>query len=160
MGLLSRYSNFVPRLINLKPECLQAGNYSMFTQVSHELTDTSYDPNYIISEIRQQQKDLSDDEIRQIAQRYTEGASIYELAHDFGCHRGTISRALKKAGVIVTHKASSKDGVVENVLRLYEEFMTAADIGKEVGIAEKTVLNILRENGVRIRHSSEYERKD
>lgn len=50
---MSHYSNFAPRLIALKPECLQAYNSNAFTQVTSEITDTSYDPDYVVTEIRQ-----------------------------------------------------------------------------------------------------------
>ena len=116
MGLLSRYSNFVSRLISLKPEYLNPSNINVFQQVDPEITDISYDPDCIVSEIRQQQKDLSDDEIQQIAQRYTEGASIYELAREFDCHRGTISRHLKQQGVTVSNKVTDRPALVERVL--------------------------------------------
>lgn len=66
VGLLSRYSNFVPRLISLKLERSQACNSKVFAQVSADFTDTSYDPNYIVTKIQQQQKDLTDDEIRKL----------------------------------------------------------------------------------------------
>ena len=49
MGLLLRYSNFVPRLTTIKREHSQARNSKAFTQVSVDITDTSYDPNYIVT---------------------------------------------------------------------------------------------------------------
>ena len=153
---MSRYSNFVPRLISLKPECLQASNCNAFAQVTSEITDTSYDPNYIVTEIRQQQKDLSDDEIRQIAERYTAGASIYELADEFGCHRGTISRHLKQQGITVSNKVTDRPALVERVLTMYTDGMHAKQIGAELGITPKSVSKILHDNDVRIRHSTEY----
>ena len=61
--LLSRYSNFVPRLISLKPEYLNSSLSNVSAPLATDLTDTSYDPNCIITEIKQQQKDMMDDEI-------------------------------------------------------------------------------------------------
>ena len=55
VGLLSRYPNFVPRLIGLKPEYLNPSDSNVFAQVNDDITDTSYDPNYIVTEIHQQQ---------------------------------------------------------------------------------------------------------
>ena len=54
VGLLSRYSIYAPRLISLKLERSQASNSKVFAQVSTNFTDTSYDPNYIVTEIQQQ----------------------------------------------------------------------------------------------------------
>ena len=75
------------------------------------VTDTSYDPDSKVNSCKQKQKRLSDDEIQQIVDKYKAGATTYELAAEFGCHRRTISRALKKSGIEVSIKTESKDGV-------------------------------------------------
>lgn len=46
-----------------------------------------------------QQKLLSKAEISQIIQKYQQGATVYELADMYDCHRQTVSRHLKKNGV-------------------------------------------------------------
>ena len=153
---MSCYSNFVPRLIILRPEFLNPTDSNPFSQVSTEFTDLSYDPDCIIVEIRQQQKDLTDDEIQQVVQRYSEGASIYELADEFGCHRGTISAVLKRQGIAVSSKLSGRPALVERVLRMYANGMHGKQIGTELGISPRSVSKILHDNNVRIRHSSEY----
>ena len=156
VGLLSRYSNFVPRLINLKPKYLNPADSNALPQVSTDITDTSYDPNYIVTEIQQQQKNLTDDEIRQITQRYSEGASIYELARDFDCHRSTISRHLRRQGITVSNKVTDRPALVKRVLQMYSDGMHAKDIASLIGITPKSVSKILHDNDVRIRHSTEY----
>ena len=128
----------------------------MFTQFSPELTNTSYEPNYIVSEIRQQQKDLSDDEIRQIALRFSDGAIVYELARDFDCHRSTIRRSLKKQGITVSNKVTDQPALVEQVLKMCADGMHGKEIASQIGITPKSVSKILHNNDVRIRHSSEY----
>lgn len=59
------------------------------------ITDLSYDPNFTIKEITQQQKTLSQTEVQAVIEKYEAGASTYELADEFGCHRSTISAVLK-----------------------------------------------------------------
>ena len=59
--------------------------------------------NSIKREIKQQQKYLSDDEILEIVSKYKAGKSTYELAAEYGCHRYTISKHLKEAGVDVSN---------------------------------------------------------
>lgn len=156
VGLLSHYSNFVPRLMILRPEFLNPTDFNPFSQVSTEFTDLSYDPDCIIVEIRQQQKDLTDDEIQQVVQRYSEGASVYELADEFGCHRGTISAVLKRQGITVSSKLSDRPALVERVLQMYADGMHGKEIAAELGISPGSVSKILHENDVRIRHSTEY----
>ncbi|ACV21987.1 RNA polymerase sigma factor, sigma-70 family [Slackia heliotrinireducens] len=153
---MSRYSNFAPRLISLKPEYLNPSDSGAFPLVSTNITDTSYDPNYIVTEIQQQQKDLTDDEILQITRRYSEGASVYELARDFDCHRSTISRHLRLQGITVSNKVIDRPALVERVLQMYADRMHAKQIGTELDISPKSVSKILHDNNVRIRHSTEY----
>lgn len=116
----------------------------------------SYDPDTAVKTYKQKQKRLSDEEVRQVVERYNAGASTYELADEFGVHRSTISRALKKCGIKVTHKFADRDALAEKILELYADFMNPEDIGKVVDLHKSTVLKILHENGVRIRSSGEY----
>ena len=118
----------------------------------------SYDPDTAVTAYKQKQKRLSDDEVRQIADRYSAGASTYELADEFGVHRSTISRVLKKCGIKVTHKFADRDILAKKILELYADFMKPEDISKVVDLHKSTVLKILHENGVRIRSSGEYKR--
>ncbi len=126
------------------------------SEVDLDVTDISYDPNSKVNAYTQEQKRLSDDEIRQIAEKYSAGASTYELAAEFGCHRSTISRALKKSRIEVSHEASKREALTKRVLEMYEAYTRPIDIGKELGINVTTVRKILHENCVRIRGSAEY----
>ena len=117
-----------------------------------------YNADSAVKTYKQKQKRLSDEEIRQVVERYSAGASTYELADEFGCHRSTISRTLKKCGIKVTHNCADRNALVEKILELYAEFMKPEDIGKVIDLHTSTVLKILHENGVRIRSSGEYRR--
>lgn len=129
------------------------------TEVDPDVTDVSYDLDSKVNAYTQDQKRLSDDEIRKIAEKYSAGASTYELAVEFGCHRSTVSRALKKSGIEVSHKASKREDLTARVLEMYEGYIRPVDIGKELGINASTVRKIQHENCVRIRSSAEYYRK-
>ena len=92
------------------------------------VTDSSmpeYSDNaYIIkTEIKQQQKHLSNKEISEIVVKYNSGVSTYELAQEYGCHRRTISDNLKKQGIKVTNQLMERKGVVELVMQMYSEFL-------------------------------------
>ena len=115
-----------------------------------------YDPDTAVKAYKQKQKRLSDAEIRQVVERYSAGANTYELADEFGCHRSTISRTLKKCGIKVTHNCADRNALVEKILELYDDFMKPEAIGKVVELHKSTVLKILHENGVQIRSSGEY----
>ena len=132
---------------------------SVKSPVDPSITDLSYDPNSIVKTITQQQKTLSELEIRTICERYKNGASSYELARDFGCHRRTISDTLKRNGVEVSHRATTKPELVKRIIELYAEYKTPKEVGVIVGIGGDTVRKVLKENGVYIRKSWEYPRE-
>lgn len=121
-----------------------------------EYSDSTYN---IKTEIKQQQKHLSNKEISEIVVKYSSGISTYELAKEYGCHRRTISDNLKKQGIKVTNQLMERKGVVELVMQMYSEYCKPDDIAKAVGINVDSVRKILKENNVYIRKSWEYPRK-
>ena len=50
-------------------------------------------------EVVQHQHRLKPDEVECLVARYQEGATTYDLAEEFHCHRTTVSGRLKRAGV-------------------------------------------------------------
>lgn len=124
--------------------------------IDPSITDLSYDPNSTVKTITQQQKNLSELEIQTICERYKNGASSYELAKEFGCHRRTISDTLKRNGVEVSHQATAKPELVKKIIELYAEMKTPKEVGAIVGIGGDTVRKVLKENGIYIRKSWEY----
>lgn len=132
---------------------------------THDNTTESDDAKYpypkekVIRSITQHQKRLSKLEIQTICERYQNGASIYKLAADFGCHRRTISDTLKRNGIEVSHQATKKPELVKKIIELYAEMMTPKEVGAIVGVGGDTVRKVLKENGVYIRKSWEYPKK-
>ena len=105
-----------------------------------EYSDSTYN---IKTEIEQQQKHLSNNEVLEIISKYKAGKSTYELAKEYGCHRRTISDNLKKRGIKVTNQLMERKGVVELVMQMYSEYYKPADIAKAVGINVDSVRKIL-----------------
>lgn len=162
MALLRTRFNPTPRVLKYRRQHYGFGNNDNSgnkPEIDPDITDQSYDPDVKVNAYKQNQKRLSDSEIRQIAERYSAGASTYELAGAFGCHRSTISRTLKKSGIEVTHEAAKRESLTAQVLQMYADYHKPVDIGKALGINAATVRKILHENGVRIRSSSEYPKK-
>ena len=129
---------------------------SVKSSIDPNVTDLSYSPNSIVKEITQQQKTLSEAEIRTIILKYQQGRSTYELAKEYNCHRSTISRVLKDNGIEVTKKISSKPALIEMILQMYSEWYKPQEIGEALGISAPTVLRILHQNKVYVRKSWEY----
>ncbi len=90
-------------------------------QIDPEITDLSYNPDSLVKTITQKQKTLSDTETRTIITKYQQGKSTYELAEEFGCHRYTISKALKDNGIEVTNQCAKKKVLAEMIMQMYPE---------------------------------------
>ena len=118
-----------------------------------EYSDNAYN---IKTEIKQQQKHLSDEEVSEIISKYKAGKSTYELAQEYGCHRYTISKHLKDVGIEVTNRVARKESLVGLILQLYSEWYKPAEIGEALGISADSVRRCLKENGIKLRHSSAY----
>ena len=116
------------------------------------ITDTSYDPNSTVKEITQQQKTLSQAEIQAAIQKYQAGASTYELADEFGCHRSTISAVLKRNGIVVTKRKVD----IAVAIQMYESGKTTTEIAKFFDTNGSVVSKTLRASGVKMRKSWEY----
>lgn len=129
------------------------------SDVDPAITDQSYNPDYIVKSIKQQQKNLSELEIQTICKKYQSGSSSYELAKEFNCHRSTITATLRRNGIEVSHKATTKPELVKRVIELYAEMKTPKEVSSIVGINEGTVRSILHDNNVYIRKSWEYQKK-
>lgn len=126
---------------------------------SSSISEYSNNVYNIKTEIKQQQKHLSNNEVLEIISKYKAGKSTYELAQEYGCHRRTISDNLKKQGIKVTNQLMERKGVVELVMQMYSEYYKPDNIAKAVGINVDSVRKILKENNVYIRKSWEYPRK-
>ena len=129
------------------------------TDIDPAITDQSYDPDYIVKSIKQQQKSLSDTKTRTIIMKYQQGKSTYELAKEFKCHRYTISKALKDNGVEVTNQCAKKKVLAEMIMQMYSEWYKPQEIGEALGVSADTVRRILHDNNVYIRKSWEYPKK-
>ena len=100
---------------------LRSKNYETIFSKTKEISPTSvndgFDVNLSIkTEIKQKQKYLSKEEINEIVAKYKNGKSTYELAEEYGCHRYTISKHLKEAGLEVTNRVARKESLVGLVL--------------------------------------------
>ena len=119
------------------------------SDIDPSVTDLSYDPNSIVKSIKQQQKHLTKAETRKIIEKYKAGVSTYDLAQEFGCHRYTISNALKRSGIVVDKHVEGRKYKTEEVIRLYvEEKKSVAELAKKFGVCDATIYKCLKRNGV------------
>lgn len=117
--------------------------------IDPSVTDLSYAPNSIVKSIKQQQKHLSEVETRTIVERYKAGVSTYELAQEYGCHRYTISNALKRSGIVVDKHVEGRKYKTEDVILLYvEKKKSVKQIAEMFDVCDATIYKCLKRNGV------------
>lgn len=122
--------------------------------LARDCEPVSSDPLSPVSEsggpLRQRQRRLTEPDVARMVARYAEGATVYELAEEFGIERRTVAARLKKASVSMRHQPATAEQVAEMV-RLYKSGLSLAKVAPRTGVSAKTVLNYLRAEGVQLR---------
>ena len=101
---------------------------------------------------RQKQKKLSKSEREDLVKMYLNGINTYTLAEAFNCHRVTVSRILKDAGINPTIEKLDLD----EAIRLYESGWTTIDIAKKFDMSGNAVSRRLKDAGVKMRTRWDY----
>ena len=98
------------------------------------------------------QRRLSPTNVHDLVEAYRAGATINELAVEFGIHRTTVAAHLDRKRVPRRREASVWD---QNALReaaeLYATGLSLADVASRFGIDAQTVANRFRRAGVTVR---------
>jgi len=110
----------------------------------------------VTSKITNTQKRLTDLEIASIVEDYQNGMTTYALAKKYGCHRNTISRNLKKHGIVVTHSKIKTEEDSSKIISLYKSGMMTEDIADKFLISVSAVVRCLHKNGVKMRTRWDY----
>ena len=97
----------------------------------------------LLGPISQRQRRLTEAQVVEMAARYEEGATVYELAAEFDCNRTTVSARLKEAGVAMRLQSPTSE-TVDSMVRLYATGFSFQEIGKLVGFCTNTVRNCLQ----------------
>ncbi|MEC3979660.1 helix-turn-helix domain-containing protein [Amycolatopsis sp. H20-H5] len=88
--------------------------------------------------------------MKELIAGYQAGATVYELGDRFGIDRRTVSEILHRNEVLMRRRGLSTEQVDE-AARLYEGGWSLVRIGERMAVDPTTVLNRLRECGVRTR---------
>lgn len=100
----------------------------------------------------QRQIILSEKGRSEVVRLYLEGVNTYTIAQSFGCHRNTVSKILKEAGVNVTIEKLNLD----EAIRLYESGWTTKKIADKYDMSNNAVSRRLRAAGVKMRSRWDY----
>ena len=101
--------------------------------------------------IQHEQKRLNDEEIQLLVTGYQSGKSTYQLAHEFGCHRITVSNILKRHGVLVSKAKSQKKLDIPDVIAMYGQDHTTQAIADKYDVDRQVVANCLKSHGIKLR---------
>ena len=102
--------------------------------------------------IRQRQRRLNEAQALLMANKYQDGATVYQLAQEFGISRQTVSERLKKAGITMRQQ-SPRSELIDEMVGLYESGLSLAGIGDRLGTSPGTVHRYIRIRGVQMRDS-------
>ena len=85
--------------------------------------------------------------------------SALELAHQYGIHRHTVAKHLRKEGVILRGgQTKLTHGVLAKATQLYADGHSLAQIGAHIGVDASTVHKALKNTDVKMRDSHGRER--
>ncbi len=85
-----------------------------------------------------------------MAAKYEAGATGYELATEFGCHRATVAERLKKAGIVIRGQSPTPE-VIDSMVRLNTTGLSFQEVGKQLGFCANTVRKCLRGRRIQVR---------
>lgn len=93
---------------------------------------------------------LNESEQQRVVEAYARLRSVYDIAHEFGTNRKTVSAILERHGVKRRYNILTPRSVAR-AQRLYESGRSLADIGYLLSVDPKTVRNALLTAGVKLR---------
>ena len=100
----------------------------------------------------QQQRRLPDDIVQQLVFRYQGGASVVQIAKEFGINRETALEHLKRAGISRRpHVRKLTDQLVQKAGRLYATGLSLKNVAARFGVNESTIRNEFTRAGIQVR---------
>src|ERR1039458_7686270 len=116
-------------------------------QTPEVITSSDYQ---LLGSIRQRQRRLTGAQVVEMAARYQDGATVYELSDEFGCNRTTVAARLKKAGIAMRGQSPTSE-VIDSMVRLYASGLSLMEVGRQLGFCANTVRNCLRRRQLQVR---------
>ena len=104
----------------------------------------------LLGPIRQRQRRLTEAQVIEMAARYQEGATVYDLAAEFGCHRTTVAARIKEAGIAMRCQSPTSEAI-DSMVQLYASGLSFLEVGKQLGFCANTVQNGLQGRRIQVR---------
>lgn len=98
-----------------------------------------------------QNRKLSPTDLKELCELYEAGSSMVQLAEKFECHRHTVMRLLKKAGVEIRPQRKMTTELVARATALYAQDHSLEELGRLLGLEASTIGKALKRAGVTLR---------
>ena len=112
--------------------------------------------NLVVKKIKNPMKKLKQEEICAIILKYKDGATTYVLAEEYGVHRDTISRCLKKNGITPTRSRVNINEFTKQVSKLYEDGKNMTEIAKDLDVSRSMIQYHIVKAGIKTRTRWDY----
>ena len=124
-------------------------------QTPEVITSSDYQ---LLGPISQRQRRLTEAQVAEMTAKYKAGATVYELAAEFGCHRATVAERLKKAGIVMRGRTPTIEDI-DSMANLIASGLSPQAVGENLGFCANTVRNHLLRARVetRNRHGMPYQ---
>lgn len=99
---------------------------------------------------------FTQDQRAAVVDAYVAGASMADLAREYGVTRVSISQLLRKAGATIRQRRVISAAEVDRAVQLYEGGLSLQKIGDELGWDHKTIYRHLKIRGVAMRGPSDW----
>lgn len=96
----------------------------------------------------------------ELVRLYEAGASMVELSEKFECHRQTIARQLKKAGVELREQQTRTSAFDEQARVLYEQGQSLEEVASMLGVQASTINRAVKGAGGELRPPGHGVRRD
>lgn len=102
--------------------------------------------------IRQRQRRLSEAQAQLMSNKYLNGATVYQLAEEFGICRSAVSGWLKRLKIPMRGQSPDCE-IIDSMVSLYSSGLSLAGVAQKLGISPGTVHNYLKSRHVQMRDS-------
>jgi DNA-directed RNA polymerase specialized sigma24 family protein len=84
---------------------------------------------------------MAEADVARLVAMYAEGATTYELAAKFGCHRATVAATLRRAGVERdgSRRLRLDDALLDQVTALRDLGLSIREIARRTGVSRTKV---------------------
>ena len=94
-----------------------------------------------------------------MADKYQDGATVYQFAEEFGICRSAVSSWIKKLGIPIRGQSPDHE-MIDSIISLYLSGMSLAAVAQNIGTSPGTVHNHLKSRHVQMRDSHGRKRQE